>query len=119
MVRLCAKLNEKTKEIEYLKNQLISCIRFDVLDYNEKLIAVNITSEDSRINFPIICKINSQFIDIERKLYQKYPEYGANNGQDNLFLFNGKQVNRFKTMEQNDFHVIDITLTKNNLDAKI
>ena len=115
-MQLYAQLNEKIKEVEHLKNQLIGCIKYDNLDIDEKLIAVNFISGDQRINFPIICKSSTKFIDVEQKLYQKYPEYAKNDGKDNLFLSNGKQLEKFKTMEKNGFQSYNIILMKNNSD---
>ena len=115
-MQLYVQLNEKIKEVEYLKNQLNGCIKYDDLDVDDKLIAVNFISLDQSFNFPIICKLNAKFIDVEQKLYQKYPEYAINDGKDNLFLSNGKQLEKLKTMEENGFQAYNIILMKNNLD---
>ena len=116
VMQLYVQLNEKIKEVEHLKNQLIGCIKYDNLDIDEKLIAVNFISGDQRINFPIICKSSTKFIDVEQKLYQKYPEYAKNDGKDNLFLSNGKQLEKFKTMEQKGLQAYNIIVIKNNSD---
>ena len=110
---IISKLLEKEKEIENLKYQLLGTIKYDAINIDEKLIAINFTSGDQIINFPIICKTNCQFIDLEKKLYQKYPEYAGNDGKDNLFLGNGTQINRFKTMAENGFPGYAITVMKN------
>ena len=96
------------------QNKKIEFVGCDSLNLNDNLIAVNITSGDSRINFCVVCKDNTEFIDIERKLYQKYPEYRRNDGLDNLFLGIGRRINRFDTMVQNGCQVNSITLMQNN-----
>ena len=100
---------------EPIQNNKIGFVGCDSLDYNEKLIAVNITSSDSHIDFSIICKENTQFVDVEKKIYEKYPEYKGNDGQDNLFLGKGCQIDKNQTMAQN-FPSYCITLMKNNFD---
>ena len=60
---------------------------------------VNFISNDQRINFAIPCNGNSIFAEIEEKLYQEYPEYRETN---NIFLANGKEVLRFKTINYNN-----------------
>ena len=103
--------------VQLNKNNLIEFVGRDSLNLDEKLIAVNITSGDSRINFSVVCKANTEFIDIERKLYQKYPEYKKNDGKDNVFVGNGQQLKRFGTMAENGFPGYSITLMNNDLDV--
>ena len=38
------------------------------------------------------------FAQIEDKLYEEYPEY---KGNDNYFMINGKRIERFKTIKEN------------------
>ena len=61
LLKLYCKLGEKEKEIENLNNQLIGSIKYDDLKKDDKLIAVNFTSADQKINFSIICKASSLF----------------------------------------------------------
>ena len=96
------------------QNNQISFVGCDSLNLDENLIAINVTSGDSHINFSVVCKDNTQFVDVERKIYEKYPEYLANDGLDNLFLGNGRRINRFQTMAQNGFPGYCITLARNN-----
>ena len=53
---------------------------------------------DSKIHFAVPCTSNDVFAEIEEKLYKKYPEYRETN---NIFLFEGRQVLRFKTIKEN------------------
>ncbi len=67
--------------------------------FNRKQItSVYFTSIDQKINLPIPCIKTDIFAQIEEKLYQKYPEYRETN---NYFLYNGKQILRFKSIEDN------------------
>ena len=116
IAELNAKLKQKEKEIEHLNNQLIGSIKYKDLKLGDKIIAVNFTSSDSKINFPIICKNNSPFSEIERILYKKYPDFAENDGEDNFFLANGIKMRRFKTMEENGFPGYGVVVMKRNLD---
>ena len=112
---LYAKLEEKDKKIELLNNQLIGSIKYDDIKFDDKLIALNFTSADSKINFPIICKSSSLFAEAERILYKKYPDFGENDGEDILFLGNGSKIKRTKTMAENGFNGYAITVMKRDL----
>ena len=111
---LCTKLKEKEKEIENLNSQLIGSIKYDDIKLEEKLIAVNFISSDSKTNFPILCKSTSIFSEIERILYKKYPAFAEKEGEDNSFLANGVKMKGFKTMAENGFTGYDIMTSKNN-----
>ena len=60
---------------------------------------VTFISSDQKIMFGIPCSGNSIFAEIEEKLYKEYPEYRETN---NIFLANGKEILRFKTINDND-----------------
>ena len=96
------------------QNNRIGFVECDSLDLDEKLIAVNFISGDSRIYFSVVCKDSTKFADVEKKLYENYPEYAQNDGLDNIFLGSGHQVNRFQTMAQNGFSGYSITLNNFN-----
>ncbi len=67
--------------------------------FNRKQITcVYFTSIDQKINLTIPCIKTDIFAQIEEKLYKKYPKYRETN---NYFLFNGKQILRFKSIEDN------------------
>ena len=112
---LYKKLEEKDKIIEFLKNQLIGCIKYDDLKFGDKLIAINFKSADLKINFPIICKADTVFAEVERILYQKYPNLGKKDGDDVLFIGNGFKIKGFKTMAENGFPGYEIFVTKRRL----
>ena len=60
---------------------------------------VNFVSIDQRISFAVPCSGNSTFAEVEEKLYQQFPKYRETN---NSFLINGKQILRFKTINDNN-----------------
>ena len=107
--------NNKLNELQSLRN-LIAQKDFEInklrqglqninINNNNRNISLNIDkcvnfiSNDQRINFAIPCNGNSIFAEIEEKLYQEYPEYRETN---NIFLANGKEVLRFKTINYNN-----------------
>ena len=107
--------NNKLNELQSLRNLIaqkdleINKLRQGLqninINNNNRNISLNIDkcanfiSNDQRINFAIPCNGNSIFAEIEEKLYQEYPEYRETN---NIFLANGKEVLRFKTINYNN-----------------
>ena len=85
------------KELIQLNNK-IENKQSKIQSGEEKIIIVNFLSSDQKVNFSIPCNINEVFAFIEEKLYEQFPEYRETN---NFFLFNGKQILRFKTLYQN------------------
>ena len=59
---------------------------------------INFTSLDQKINLSILCSGNSIFANIENILYNICPKYKNSNC---YFLCNGIQLNRFKTINEN------------------
>ena len=59
---------------------------------------VNFNLSDQSIFFAIPCSGDSTFAEIEELLYQEYPEYRETN---NMFLSNGNEILRFKTINDN------------------
>ena len=64
----------------------------------EQMIALNFESTDSRLRYAIPCLKKDLFVDVEKKLYDKFPQYKEKN---NNFLVQGKTILRFKTVEEN------------------
>ena len=56
-------------------------------------------SSDHEITYAIPCSGESTFAEVEEKLYQEYSRYRENN---NTFLANGREVLRFKTINDNN-----------------
>ena len=59
---------------------------------------VNFISSDQKITYAIPCSGDDIFAEIEEILYREYPEYRETN---NTFLANGKEILRFKTIDDN------------------
>ena len=102
-------------EIKNLKNQLLYNIKYDDIKPGEKLIVINITSKDKKINFPITCKTSTLFAEIKRTFYEKYPAY-CKNDKKILFKQNGLKVKGFQTMLENGFPGYELKIEKKSLD---
>ena len=63
-----------------------------------EIISVNFSSSDGNINYSIPCIDSDIFAEIEEKLYKKYPEYRDSN---NVCLYKGSCILRFKTIGEN------------------
>ena len=96
-------LIEKEKEIYNLKNEMQQKKEnnaFNKTFYTrEQMIALNFESTDSRLRYAIPCLKKDLFVDVEKKLYDKFPQYKEKN---NNFLVQGKTILRFKTVEENE-----------------
>ena len=109
-------IEQKEEEIINLKNEKIK-LKNEIIDLKneiqqkkennafnktfytrEQMIALNFESTDSRLRYAIPCLKKDLFVDVEKKLYDKYPQYKEKN---NNFLSQGKQILRFKTIEEN------------------
>ena len=87
-------LNLKDNEINNLKlkKNIKSC------DFND-IIVINFLSTDYTINNKgIKCLADETFAEVEERLYQIYDEFRNTN---NIFLFKGNQILRFKKIKEN------------------
>ena len=96
------KILELFQEIKELKSKL----SFD-LEKNEKLMTVIFTTFDNKLHYAVICKNTHIFNIIENMLYKKYPEYLES---DNYFTANGKKINKYKSLEENEIKNSDIII---------
>ena len=96
------KLNQKELELNNLKSQLNNINSNNLSDNDNiklnEMMCVNFISMDQKVHFAIACLKKNTFAEVEEKLYQQYPEYRETN---NNFIANGKEVLRFKTIEEN------------------
>lgn len=107
---LVDKIDEMEKELKELK-EIKSIIPFDISP-GEKLLSIIFVSVDKKINYPIICKNTDDFINVEKTLYNKFPEYQKS---ENSFTVKNNKINRFFSMDENK--IVDgdiITLKKNS-----
>ena len=102
------KIIQKDNELNQLKMQLMNAnvnnLNLNVNNQQNNNIqntdkCVTFISNDQRICYGIACSGNSTFAEVEEKLYQQFPEYRETN---NNFLINGKQILRFKTINDNN-----------------
>ena len=78
-----------------------------LLENNEELISIIIYSRDEKIIYPIPCKNTNIINDIEKELYKVFPEYSNNK---NIFLYKGKKINKFETLQKNKIKNGDILI---------
>ena len=103
LIKIFDELQLKEKEIKKL-NEMKSRFPFELLE-NEKLMTIIIISGDQKVHYSIICKNTQKFTEIEHKLYQRYNEYLES---ENYFLANGKKINKYKSLEENNIKNSDI-----------
>ena len=93
---------EKEKEIEYLKNEIQNNKgnnSFNKTFYSrDQMLALNFISSDQRMHFAVPCVKKDLFVDVEKKLYEQFPQYKETN---NTFMVNASIILRFKTIEEN------------------
>ena len=96
-------IDKRDQEIYKLKKDLENKninnnIKQELTIKESDMATVYFTSSDQRINFAIPCVKYNTFAEVEEKLYKEYPEFRETN---NIFIANGNQVLRFKTIEDN------------------
>jgi len=90
--------NNYRKEINDLKLKL-SKYEYDVEVTLHDMIVINFDFEDGTIRYAMQCLKTETFAQVEEKLYEKYREYKNTN---NKFISNGRNILRFKTVEENN-----------------
>ena len=90
-------LNEKLKRYPF------------ILEENEKLISIIISSINQKINYSLICKNTFTINDLEKELYKKYHEISET---ENYFICKGNIINRFKTFESCHIKNGDVLILK-------
>ena len=107
ILELVKELRNKEKEIQSLK----SAFPFEIKQ-GEKLMSIIFISVDQKIHHSFICKNTDMFINIEKSLYDIYPEYRES---ENYFLLRGVKINKYKSLENNNIKDSDIiTLNQYN-----
>ena len=101
-------INEKNNELNQLKVKLQNInsnninSNFNNQSYKsnqDRDKSVTFLSSDQGICFSVPCSGNSTFAEVEELLYRQYPEYRETN---NTFISEGKQILRFKTVNENN-----------------
>ena len=70
----------------------------DLLNKSD-LMTITIVLTDRSLNFTTLCKPDTLFEDIEKKLYEIYPEYSKT---ENTYLYNGSIISSSKSMKDNE-----------------
>ena len=91
------KLNDIKNVLNELKLKIDNC-SLGSNNFNEQILAIQIISEDRKVNYCIPCKKNDNFVRLEELLYKEYPKLSE---KDNYFMFNDNKINRFKTFDEN------------------
>ena len=97
-------INQKDKELNKLRVELQkNNINDNRNQNNSKIIrgdikCVTFISCDQKITYGIPCSGDDIFAEIEEILYREYPQY---RGTNNKFLADGKEILRFKTINDN------------------
>ena len=87
---------QKDKEINELKSQLPK----HNLSMND-IMVINFLSTDQNIRCGISCLADDTFAEVEEKLYKKFNEFRDTN---NILLFGGNTILRFKKVRENNIH---------------
>ena len=94
-------LNKKEKIIKELELK-ISQFPFD-FSPGEKIMSIIFISFDQNIISSFICKNTDSFKVLENKFYEKYSEY---KDLDNIFILNGRKINKDKTLDENKISLL-------------
>lgn len=105
--KLFQTINQKDNQIRelQLKLQKIEKKNLSMSD----IMVVNFVSMDQSIRTGIPCLAEETFAEVEEKLYQIYEEYRNTN---NILLFKGNTILRFKKITENEIKNGDIVIIK-------
>ena len=81
----------------------------------DQMLALNFNSTDQTLNFAVPCTKKDIFVDVEKKIYDKYPEHRETNHD---FLAQGKKILKFKSVEENELES-GIPIIMTNIQKKI
>ena len=98
-------INKNNSEIENLKSK-IKRYPFELLP-GEEIMSIIIWSNDQNVHCSFICKNSDLFVNIELKIYEKYPQYREH---ENFFTFKGIKINKYKNLKENDIKNSDIII---------
>ena len=108
-------LLENVNDHKTVATALKNSINFE-LNKDEKIMCVIFMSVDQQVHYPIICKNNQKFNEVENLLYDKFPEYKE---FENYFLLYGKKISKSLTLDENKIKYGDIiTMTKYEEDVE-
>ena len=87
---------QKDKEINELKLKLPN----NNINMND-IIVINFSAIDKKIACGIPCLSENTLAEVEEKFYQRFEEFRNTN---NLLLFKGNKILRFKKIKENNIH---------------
>lgn len=105
LITLNNELKNKEEELYKLKN-----IKILSENRHEEIFTINFMSFTEDFIYPINCKNNDTFENVEKQMYKEYPEFRVHNID---FTVNGKIIDRAKTIKENEIKKNDIIIMKN------
>ena len=93
---------QKDKEINELKSKFSKN-----KVYMDDIMVINFLSTDQNIRCGISCLADDTFAEVEEKLYKKFDKFRDTN---NVLLFGGNIILRFKKVRENNLHDGDTIL---------
>ena len=77
----------------------------------EDFIPVIFQSQDKKKTYSIICRKNDKFIDVEKSLYERFPEIEENENYEFSYTINGRKIKRkTKTLNEHNINYSDIVI---------
>ena len=83
----------------------------ELADIENQILAINFISVDQKVHYPMACKKDDKFSQIEEKLFNEYPNYKNCN---TFFTTNGKIIDREKTLKENGIKTGDTIILNLN-----
>ena len=109
------KLDELNKNYNKKFEKLQSIFPFQISE-DDKIISTIFMTSDENIRYSMICKSTEKFIELEERLYNKYPEYKE---KKNYYCVNGQKINVNETLEYNKVKDNEIIIIYNDNDNNI
>jgi len=94
----------KLKDIIIQKDKEINELKLKIPNNNvnmNDIIVINFISSDKKMTCGIPCLLENTFAEVEEKLYKQFEEFRNTN---NLLLFKGNKILRFKKIKENNIH---------------
>ena len=105
--------NDRILELE----EEVQKLRAYFVSPGDKLMTLQIISNDQTMRFYTYCKSSDKFSKIEEIISNRYPSYSEVGSDNNYYLVNGRKINRYKTLDENGIKNNDVlTLINNNDD---
>ena len=104
------KIIELEKDYNKKLEKLQSIFPFKISE-DDKIISIIFVTNDESLQYSMICKSTEMLIDLEKRLYIKYPEYKE---AKNYYYANGHKINANKTLEDNKIKDNEIIIISND-----